>query len=69
MRMQSEFSPALSQPPLMQPDDPIHLACKPLIMRCYEGCASFAADQAEKFVEHGVGRVLIEVPGGLIREH
>lgn len=50
----------------MKPDHPVHLPGKPLIVGCDQRGAALAPDEIEEFAEDGVGRVLVEIAGGLI---
>ena len=53
----------------MQPDYPVHLRGKSLVVGCHQRSAALAADEVEELTEHRVGGVLVEVAGRLVGEH
>ena len=53
-----------SQPPLVEPDDPVHLRRNALVMRCDQRRAAFTPDEAQEFGEHGSAVCSSRLPVG-----
>src|SRR3546814_3583657 len=59
----------LLQPPVMEPDHPVHLRRKPLIMGGDEGSRIMLPHQPQELGEHHIGGVLVEVACRLVGKH
>jgi hypothetical protein len=53
----------------MQAHDAIHPRRQPFVMGRHQRGGSLTANQPDEFSEHGVGGMLVEVPGGFVGKH
>jgi len=63
------ISGALRQHALVEPDKPIHPFGEPFIVRRNERGGAFTSHKPKEFVKHAIGGFLVEIAGGLIRQH
>ena len=53
----------------MKANHAIHLGREALVVRGNKRSAAFAADEAEKLVEDGIGGMLVKIAGRLVGKH
>ena len=52
----------------MEADHPIHFGSQALVMRCDQRSAALTPDECQKFGKDSVGRMLIEIARGFVRQ-